>query len=108
MSLSCVTTMHYSMCVSMIDTTKSELKQPMLLSVSGSKPSLHLSLRALEGCPNLACPGVQTFAVIMDEFGSTFENDVERQCFSSIVAYMNNAGDANDRQHASIKSWFYW
>eukprot|EP00884_Botryococcus_braunii_P018123 jgi/Botrbrau1/4995/Bobra.0396s0021.1 len=48
------------------------------------------------------------FAAIMDEFGSTFQNEVEKQCFNSIVMYMNNAGEANDRQHTSIKSWFYW
>jgi hypothetical protein len=51
---------------------------------------------------------VQKFAVILDEFGSTFQDNVEKQCFNSIVQYMNNAGEANDKQHTTINSWFYW
>jgi hypothetical protein len=50
----------------------------------------------------------QVFPVILDEFGSTLGNNAEKACFQSIVSYANNSGEAQDRQHADIDSWFYW
>ncbi|CAL8465540.1 g5076 [Coccomyxa elongata] len=48
------------------------------------------------------------FAVINDEFGSTFDSIMEAQCFQGIVDWMNNAATSKKYPHAPITSWFYW
>lgn len=46
--------------------------------------------------------------MLVDEFGSQFDSNVEKQCFHDIVAYMNNAGGSSSYGHSNIESWFYW
>ncbi|KAK9833284.1 hypothetical protein WJX81_003097 [Elliptochloris bilobata] len=51
----------------------------------------------------------RVYAGILDEFGSTFEDQKELDCWRGIVDYMNNApGPARDGWHGNITSWFYW
>ena len=49
--------------------------------------------------------GLQVFAAIVDEFGSTLNTTDEISCMASIISYMNVG---NTGKHAPFTSWYYW